>query len=286
MTQPVPAAPASSWRASLSLRFAKRDSESYLAHVQHQGPLRLQKPLYPEGRETCHCILLHPPGGIAAGDTLEISVHAEKQSKAMMTTPGASKWYRSAQGRQEGGSQNVRIHVERDAFVEWLPQENILFNGANAHIFTQIDLEEGAGFIGVDTCCFGRRASGERFEQGSLRMGIDVRFCGQPLWHERTNLEAASPVMHSEIGLAGFSMCSTIIAAGLTVGADTLAACRQIEPKETGARCGFTVMPNLFIGRYLGDSSEAARHWFLRVFGVLRPALSARLALTPRIWLT
>lgn len=285
LTAPEPASP-KTWSAHLALRFSRAGERTFLSHVEHRGPLRIQKTLYPEGPQVCHGVLLHPPGGIAGGDTLAINVHAQRDSRVLITTPGATKWYRTGGQQTLGGTHNVRVHVEAGAVVEWLPQENIFFNGARASILSNITLEQGGAFLGVETLCFGRRASGERFESGSLRLAVDLTLADQPLWHERGCLVADSPLMHSPIGLAGFSLCSTVLAAGPMVDEMTLAACRQLPLSEPDARCGFTVMPNLFIGRYLGHSSEAARHWFLQIFEVLRPALFARAAITPRIWLT
>jgi urease accessory protein len=271
----------SPWQAKLALRFGERDGETILAASRHEGPLRIQKALYPEGRDVCHAIVLHPPSGICGGDHLHIDVEVGTEAQALLTTPGAGKWYRSAGALAE---QLVTLKVSRGGTLEWLPQESIVFDAALAHMRTHVELEEGARYIGVETLCLGRRASGETFSRGALQLATDIRLDGKPLWRERGRIEGGSALLDSPIGLAGFTVCSTIIAAGAEVDAETLAACRQAVPAEAGAQYGVTAMPRLFVGRYLGHSSEAARAWFVELWRALRPTLIGRDMVLPRIW--
>src|SRR5260221_1887542 len=106
---PITAVPAcaSGWQAMLDLRFGHRAGQgSVLSHARHSGPLRVQKPLHPEGPGICHAVLLHPPGGVAGGDQLQIDVTVEPGAHALLTTPGATRWYKS-QGRP--AAQRVRL---------------------------------------------------------------------------------------------------------------------------------------------------------------------------------
>jgi urease accessory protein len=278
-TEPI----ASPWQASLALGFARRGDSTILARREHCGPLRVQKVLYPEGPDLCHAIVLHPPAGIAGGDQLDIRTEADAGAHVLLTTPGAGKWYRSG-GAQS--SQQVHLKVGAGATAEWLPQESIVFSGAQARMRTAVDMEEGARFVGVETLCFGRRASGETFERGSLHLATDIRMGGKLLWRERGVIDGGSPLLHSPIGLAGFSVCSTVLVAGREIEAETLRACRAVAASESGARCGVSVMPQLFVGRYLGHSAQAAREWFIELWQHLRPTIVGREAVVPRIWNT
>lgn len=283
--QPVDAFLAGAWRAHLDLRFAVRgegdERRTALARVAHHGPLRVQKPLYPEGPTCCHAIVLHPPGGIAGGDTLDIDIAAGHGAHAFLTTPGAGKWYRTTGAE---AAQRISIDVGADAVVEWWPQESIVFDAARARMSTQVDLAVGARYIGVETLCLGRRASGESFAHGNLRLATDIRMDGAPLWHERGHLEGGSRLLHSPIGLGGFTVCATWLAAGGDIDAATLAACRAATAAEADARCAVTALPKLLVGRYLGHSAEAARAWCVSLWRVVRPALLGREAAIPRIW--
>lgn len=271
------------WQARLDLGFERRGEGTVLVRRVHHGPLRIQKPLYPEGPGLCHGIVLHPPAGIAGGDQLAIVADVGEGARALLTTPGAGKWYRSAGPWAE---QAVRLKVGAGGTAEWLPQESIVFDGALARMSTVVELAAGARYLGVETLCFGRRASGECFSRGRLRLASDILLDGQPLWRERGLIDGGSPLMQSPVGLAGRTVCATVLAAGTDVDADTLAACRAATPAEAGAQWGVTAMPNLFVGRYLGHSAEAARHWFVELWRALRPAFIGREMVVPRIWNT
>jgi urease accessory protein len=271
------------WPAQLTLGFTRRDAATVLTRREHVGPLRIQKALYPEGPELCHAIVLHPPSGIAGGDQLRLNVDIGAGAQALLTTPGAGKWYRSSGAP---ASMAVSVQVSAGSTAEWLPQESIVFSGANARMHTHIELADGARYIGLETLCFGRRASGETFERGQLRLATDIRLEGRPLWRERGVIDGGSAILDSPIGLAGLSLCSTVLAAGLRIDAELLTRARLLTPVEPGAQCGVTALPWLLVGRYLGHSSEAARQWFEQLWAIVRPAFIGREAQTPRIWAT
>ena len=271
------------WQGTLDLGFGRRGESTRLVRCSHHGPLRVQKALYPEGPDPCHAIVLHPPAGIAGGDRLQIDIELGADAQALLTTPGAGKWYRSAGPLAE---QVVSLRVGAGATAEWLPQESIVFSGAEARMRTTVELAAGARFLGLETLCFGRRASGERFDRGSLQLASDIRLDGKLLWQERGQIGGGSPLLDSPIGLAGYSLCSTVLAAGIDVDAQSLAACRAATSKEAGAQYGVSAMPKLFVGRYLGHSAEAARDWFVTLWQHLRPIIAGREAAVPRIWNT
>lgn len=271
------------WQAALELGFERREDATLLVHRHHLGPLRVQKPLYPEGPAICHAIVLHPPAGICGGDQLHIAIDVGNAAQALLTTPGAGKWYRSAGALAE---LETNIKVGAGGTAEWLPQESIVFSGAQARMRTTVELDEGARFIGIETLCFGRRASGEHFDRGELRLATDIRCGSKLLWRERGRIEGGSPLLHSPIGLAGFSVCSTVLLAGVDVVAETLAGCRAATSPETGAQYGVSALPQLFVGRYLGHSAEAARAWFVELWQHLRPVFIGREMAVPRIWNT
>jgi urease accessory protein len=98
-------------------------------------------------------VIVHPPGGIAGGDELELNISAGEHAGVQLTTPGAGKWYR---GFGRNARQTVRIGVAAGAMCEWLPQENIVFDGAAAQMSLQVDLADDAVFCGWDFTCLGR----------------------------------------------------------------------------------------------------------------------------------
>jgi len=142
---------ASTWKASLSLEFCFENQKSTLRRNVHDGPLVVQKPLYPVGSEVCHAIVAHPPGGIAGGDELTLNLIAGKGASVLLTTPGAAKWYRSS---GPWAKQAAQFDVQE--VLEWLPQETIAFDGARAQTAYDVNLGAQAGIIGWDIVCLGR----------------------------------------------------------------------------------------------------------------------------------
>jgi urease accessory protein len=280
-TTPQRAAAASGWRAQLDLGFESRAHGTALIRNRHVGPLLVQKPLYPEGRGTCHVAVLHPPGGIAAGDQLHIDAVLHERSRALLTTPGATKWYRS-----EGAtaSQDIRFAMAAGAVLEWLPREGILFDGANVSTSLEVELAAEAAYVGWEITSFGRRAAGERWRSGRLRMRTAIRREDTLLWSETADVDATGGFAHSTVGLSGFSVCGTLLVAGYEIAGELLGACRATGCADAAARVGITRLPAVLIARYLGDSGEAAFDWFGAVWAVLRPVLTQRAACAPRVW--
>jgi len=273
--------PQASWSASLALAFERRDGRSILASRRHDGPLVVQKTFHPEGHEVCHGIVVHPPGGIAGGDTLEIQIQADTDAHALLTTPGAAKWYRSS---GPWASQRVRLDIAANAIVEWLPQETIVFDGALARLSFEANLAAGGHLVAWDITCLGRTGSGERFSRGRVRLDVRIVRDGRPLWIECGELAPGSPALESPVGLGGCTVFGTLAVAGCDVTDETLAACRACLPAQ--GEGAVTRMPHLLLARYRGDDSESARRYFTDVWRVIRPEAAGRPAIEPRIWRT
>lgn len=273
------------WIARLKLGFERDGDTTRLMQREHIGPLRVQKPLYPEDPAICHAIIVHPPGGVVGGDELHIEVDAATQARALLSTPGAAKWYRANGHRSR---QQLRIRVAEGAVLEWLPQETILFNAADIALDTVIDLSGDAIYLGCEILCFGRTASGETFDRGRVHQSITVRRDGKPLWLEQGTVHGGSRYMLSPLGLGGHSVCASLIAVSHAASATLLNSLREqcAASSEGRGQLGVTQMKSVIIVRYLGDTSEGAREVMLTAWKVLRPALLECAAVVPRIWNT
>lgn len=278
VSEPLPAA---GWRAELALDYERRGPRTVLAARRHDGPLLVQRPLYPEGDSVCHTIVVHPPAGIAGGDELEITARATAGAHTLLTTPGAGRWYRSA---GPWARQRLVFEVATAATLEWLPQETIVFDGALAELTTEVRLEETARFLGWEVLCLGRTGSGERYAKGECRLRTQVMRDGVPLWVERGRIAGGSALLASPVGLGGRTVCGTLLAIAPGLGTELVAACRIEQPVEGAV--AVTLLPGVLVARYLGDSSEAARRYFAQLWRRLRPALCGREAVEPRIWRT
>lgn len=269
------------WRARLALAFEHGQSRTTLARREHQGPLVVQKPLHPEGPEVCQCVVVHPPGGIAGGDAIELDVAVGAGAHAQLTTPGAAKWYRAA-GRR--AAQDVAIRVADGAVLEWLPQGTIVFDGADASSTLRVELAPTAVWIGWDVVCLGRTASAERFTHGQWRQRIEIVRGHALVWSERAVLRGGSPLLASPAGLNGAPVFGTFVAMAPALPADLVSACRALAPVEGDG--AVTRLPHALVARWRGHAMEAAHAYFAALWAVARPALTARTAVPPRIWAT
>lgn len=276
------ASAAQAWQARLQLRYQRVGGSTQLTGRKHTGPLVVQKAFHPEGGEVCHSLLVHPPGGVAGGDRLEIDVAVDERARALVTTPGAAKWYRSSGPVAE---QRAILTVGPGASLEWFPQESIVFYGAQVRASVRVELAEGACFIGWDITRLGRTASGERFGAGEMRSRFEVLQAGRRLWGEYARIEGGAPLLQSPAGLAGHPVMGSFLAAGTVIDAGLVEACRAAAPRGD-ARWGVTALPGVLIARYLGASTEAARSYFVELWRCIRPALLEREICMPRIWST
>ncbi|MET0068149.1 MAG: urease accessory protein UreD [Candidatus Thiodiazotropha sp.] len=267
------------WQASLNLGFRKTPARTVLAERRHRGPLSVQRAFYPEG-DLCHVYLLHPPGGVAGGDELKVLTRVEPGAQALVTTPGATKFYRSA-GPLASLTQELQL---RDATLEWLPQENILFPGARAEIHTRVMLEGRAGFIGWEINCLGRAVLKERFDPGQARFRFSLYREGRPLLLERLELGGAE-TLDGPAGLRGQPVIGTLVAT--LEDAQALETLREDPDDEFYTReLALTWVDGLLVARYLGDSTEHARNCFVALWQRLRPMVIGRSPCAPRIWNT
>ena len=131
------------WQASINILCALRNDKTVLVDCEHNGPLTVQKVFYPE--KTCHMYLLHPPGGIAGCDELNVRLEVAPGAKVLLTTPGATKYYRTQVDLQAISIQ--KFWVKKQSELEILPQANIYFTGTNTKVFTEIHLENGRKVI-------------------------------------------------------------------------------------------------------------------------------------------
>lgn len=262
------------WSAHLQLRFVERDGVTRLGARKHFGPLLVQRPFYPEGAP-CHVYILHPPGGIVAGDRLELDIQLEPGSHALLTMPGASKFYRSI-GPTARLTQH--FHLAAGSTLEWLPQDSIFFSGARASIDSRFTLEPGARLLAWETLCLGRPVMNERFSQGALDSRLRIELADDPGLHERLRIEGGRLAKVAE-----HPLLATFCAAPAD---QALLEQVRAELEQLANPAGATLLGQLLVIRLLDHDNQHLQHTLQRLWHVLRPAVLGLAPCPPRIWAT
>ena len=272
------------WHGHLELHYT-RDGARTIALDRHHGPLRVLQRLYPEGDAICHHVLVHPPGGIVGGDVLELDARLDAGTHALITTPGAARFYRSA---GERAVQRVSLHLAEGARLEWLPQETIAHRGCLGENRLRFELAASAQMIGWDVLALGLPASGEPFDRGEF-----VQHLEQPgVWLERGRIAGTDNLLlQSPLGLAGHGVLATMwLAAGAPLGREPGEALTDAARDCIAAQAlpaGVTAPDeSLLVLRALADRVEPAMQLLRAVWAAWRPLAWQLEAVPPRLWRT
>jgi urease accessory protein len=273
------------WKARLDLEILKGRLGTQLGRRSHRGPLRIQRPFYPEGPETIHVYLLHPPGGIVGGDSLEIGIDVGVEAKAVITTPAAQKLYRSA---SEECRLKTEINLGSRAQLEWLPTETITFDGAKVVSSQRVNLASGAQFIGWEMGCFGRPASGIEFEHGRVTFHFEIYRESSPLLVERTNIAGGSATLRDPWGYAGLAAFGSLYCVCDNDAQLENLACQFNNHCQScpDTRAAATRLEELVVLRVHAASLQTVRAFLIRAWHIARPIMLGRSAHEPRIWAT
>lgn len=267
------------WIAELELHFSRSSSKTFLSKRRHIGPLTVQRPFYPED-SVCHLYLLHPPGGIVGGDELSVKVNSDPGSNALITTPGATKIYRTIKDKYSLVKQN--IVVEEDATLEWLPMETIVFPGANSKFSTKFSLFGDARIIVWEVHCLGRPVIDERFDSGRLKFSFELWKDGVPVIIDKLKVDHTD--FDNITGLRGFPVFGTFIMSAENN--DILDHVRNLMPKSDSYVGGATQIDDFVIIRCLGLKTNLIQELFSNIWMELRHLAVSKEGIVPRIWLT
>ena len=192
------------WQAKLTLDYSVEDQRCVARHV-HEGPLRVLKALYPEGDRVCHHVLVHPPSGLVGGDELHIRLNVQTGAHALITTPGATRFYGSA---GLTARQLVHAHVAANATLEWLPLEALAYNRCQAKNQAVFHLASGSRLIAWDVTALGLPHADLPFVEGQFQQHLEIA----GTWLERGLIDASDHrLLHSPLGLNGHTCLSTLV---------------------------------------------------------------------------
>ena len=272
------------WHARLAINYRREDQRT-VARFEHSGPLRLLQSLYPEGNAVCHNVLVHPPGGLVGGDTLELHVNIDQGAHALITTPGATRFYRS---EGESALQTTQLTLAPQARLEWLPLEALCYSGCLAENRLTMHLQPGAEMLGWDITALGLPKAEQPFVTGRFTQHLEV----PGVWLERGHLDAMDHrLLKSPLGMAGNAcVASLFLVAGSPLQRSrkehALEATRaMLGASPLAATCGVTCPnPQVVVVRVLAPLVEPAMALLRQVRACWRSELWGMTASTPRIW--
>ncbi len=246
------------WIAELELRFSKSKSKTFLSTRKHIGPLTIQRPFYPEG-DLCHLYLLHPPGGIVGGDQLSIEVNTDSNSSSLLTTPGATKVYRTSDHKHSTINQN--FIVAEDSSFEWLPMETIVFPGANSQFSSKLLLSGNARVAAWEVYCLGRPAINESFDFGSLNFSLELWRDGIPILFDKLMIDKTE--LGNIVGLRSFPVFGTFIIS--KTNKKVLETVRTMMIETESCVTGVTQIEDIIIVRSLAKKTYLAQDLFKKI---------------------
>ena len=267
------------WPAHLALGYETTKHKTVLKYRERQGPLSVQRPHYAEDG-TCHTLILHPPGGVVPGDSLDIYIRAKSGTHVLISTPGATKYYNA-----DHRVAKITTTLDIAGTVEWLPLDNILFSGAKVVSKTRINLSKDARFFGWETFCLGRTAAGETFREGSLDAGLQ-------LWQEQRPLQIDRTLINAPAFLSGSTTTRQLPIQSIVYATPATSQLRDEIRKKAIEFCNkdqmfaTTLIGNLLIARFLGSDNREAQNSLRNLWAITREEVIGKERCPPRIWNT
>ncbi|MFN3722172.1 MAG: urease accessory protein UreD [Paracoccaceae bacterium] len=242
--------------------------------LRQHGSAKCILPHGPAGRGGVpEVVFLNTSGGLTGGDTLSYAVTLGAQAQAVATTQTAERAYRSS-----GSAARVRVAMEvgPGGWLDWLPQETILFQGSHLERRTVIDLAPGAGCLLLESVVLGRAAMGETLTRVALRDWREIRQAGRPLMVEP--LALTDRALRSGVaGLAGCRAFASVAMVGQGV-ADLLDPLRAVLD-EPGVTAAASAPAGRLMVRAMAADGWPLRRQIARCLAVLRRGRPL-----PRVW--
>jgi urease accessory protein len=260
---------------AVEVAFARRGRTTSVSHLYQRNPCRAHFP-HGEADGPALAMLLNTAGGLTGGDRIAIGVTAEAAASATVTSAAAEKIYRSLGA---DCSATVDLAVGEGAWLEWLPQETILFDGARLRRGIAARVAATGRLLAGEMLVFGRIARGERWRAGALFERWRVERAGALTWYDAMRLDGAA--LDHAAGLAGAEALATAI----YVAADAARHLPLAREVTAGASCrgGATLVNGMLVARFIG-AAVPVRAGLVDYVAALRHAAAGLPARAPRAW--
>ncbi|MCH4540097.1 urease accessory protein [Ochrobactrum sp. POC9] len=256
----------------LSIHF--KDGRSRISRLYQEGAAKIRMPQV--GGDPLEAILINTSGGLTGGDRLRWDVELGENASAVITTQACERIYRSGGGEARIAT---RLKAAKGTRLAWLPQETILFNQSVLSRTLDVELEEGAEILVVETTIFGRLAMGERVDEAMFSDRWRVRLGGQLVHAEEFRLgpDVGAELQARPVADGAFAVATVLLISGEA--GRHLEAARQIIGGEGGASLWQVGAATKLMARLYAPDSYALR----KRLGPLLALLNGKAGL-PKVW--
>jgi len=276
-SEPTPSAV----QGAAEISFVRKEGRTRLGELYQHDPLRALFPLPPAG-EAMTAALVTTSGGLVGGDEMSVRISVEEGAQALVTAQAAEKVYRSA-------GADCRIEMELNAgpgsWLEWLPQETIVFEGARFRRRTRIDAAPRARVLAGEILAFGRAAMGEKLTGGLIRDAWELRRDGRLVWADALHMgnDLAGPLGHPA-GFGGAGACATAVYFAEDAAERLDLARKLLGEAVEGLRAAATVVNGVLVARWIAGETRVLRRAFEIFWAGFRHGVAGLPAALPRLW--
>jgi urease accessory protein len=238
------------------LDFAAVGRRTQAMRIAESGGYRAR---FPRG-EDCEAVLVNTGGGMAGGDRLAVDISLATGAEAVVTTQAAEKIYRA---ESLPTAVTVSLNLAPASRLAWLPQETILFDGAQVERRLAIEMPSSATLTLAETVFFGRSAMGESLTSGAFRDRWSIRRDGRLVFEERVSLagDIAATLARPGVGRGARAVATVLHVA--TDAESRLDEARALL-EGAGGECGASAWDGLLVLRFLAADAAMLRRDLVR----------------------
>ncbi len=260
---------------------ADADGVTRLRDLYQSDPVRILFPTPPRG-DIAAAAFVTTAGGLVGGDVLELTVQADGAAAALCYPQAAEKIYRSTGATCRI---DVTLRTASGSWLEWLPQETILFDGARLIRHTSAEIAPGGRLLAGEMTVLGRGARGETLRNGLLREEWSIRRDGRLAWADSFCLDGAiAETTAHPAGLAGAVALATAVYVADDAGAFLATARGLLDTAPATVRTGATVVNGILVTRFMAADPLSLRQAFGKFWAGFRQAAAGLPATLPRLW--
>jgi len=265
------------------IEFSAAGGKTRLADLYQRAPCRV---LFPDTDpdEPAQAVLLTTSGGLTGGDRLQVHFAAQAGARATLTSQAAEKIYRALPG-DEPARIDVRIAAGADAYVEYLAQETILFDGACLRRHFDADFAPGARLLATESLVLGRQAMGESLRNGFIHDAWRIRRGGRLIFADALHLDGdIAGLRAAPFGFGAATACATLIYAADDAPALLTPVRVRLGEADVSAIVHATTREHLLILRLLADDAAQLRRALVRAAGIVRSLAAGLSERLPQVW--